>query len=289
MSNTSKTRTIRFIDHRLSVAPTVVNGVTGGYIMRAGGLMVAVSNVRKTFTTRRKTVVAVDNVSFTAEPGMIYGLLGPNGAGKTTMLRCIATLLTPDRGSISVDGLNASSNAREIRDRVGFLTGDMKLSGNLTPRELLRFFGELNHMELDTIRQRVQHLSGYLAMDEFLDRPMAKLSSGMKQKTAIAVSLIHDPQIIIFDEPTAGLDLLAAKTVADFLHDFRERGRTVLLSTHIMSEAEKLCDTIGILLDGALVAEGSKAQLTERYGKPSLEEVFFSLALERGGEKNGTR
>ena len=249
--------------------------------------MVAVSDVRKTFRTRRKSVVAVDNVSFTAEPGKIYGLLGPNGAGKTTMLRCIATLLKPEAGSISVDGLDAASNAREIRDRIGFLTGDMKLSGNLTPRELLRFFGELNHMELDAIRQRVSHLSGYLGMDEFLDRPMAKLSSGMKQKTAIAVSLVHDPQIIIFDEPTAGLDLLAAKTVADFLRDFRARGRTVLLSTHIMGEAEKLCDTIGILLDGALVAEGSKEQLMERYDKPSLEDVFYSLALKGGDEKNG--
>jgi sodium transport system ATP-binding protein len=167
---------------------------------------------------------------------------------------------------------------RQVRDRIGFLTGDMKLSGYLTPRELLRFFGELNHLDRETIAERSAMLSSYLAMDDFLDKPVAKLSSGMKQKSAIAVSLIHDPEVIIFDEPTAGLDLLASKTVVDFLHDSRERGRTVVLSTHIMAEAEQLCDTVGILIDGELRAEGSQRELIREYERKNLSEVFFHLA-----------
>lgn len=244
--------------------------------------MIEVQGLRKEFVARKKRTVAVDDVSFTARPGSIYGLLGPNGAGKTTSLRAIATLLQPTAGRITVDGIDVTEKPRAVRDRIGFLTGDMKLSGNLTPRELLTFFGELNHMERDRIEERIAWLSGYLVMDEFLDRPVARLSTGMTQKATIAVSLIHDPDVIMFDEPTAGLDILAAKTVVDFLNDSRERGRTVVLSTHIMAEAEKLCDTIGILLKGRLVAEGSREELMERYARPNLEEVFFSLAREHG-------
>lgn len=244
--------------------------------------MIEVTGLRKEFVTRKKSTVAVDNVSFTANPGSIYGLLGPNGAGKTTTLRAIATLLQPTAGRITVDGIDVTEKPRAVRDRIGFLTGDMKLSGNLTPRELLAFFGELNHMDRDRIEERTAWLSSYLVMDDFLDRPVAKLSTGMTQKATIAVSLVHDPDVIMFDEPTSGLDILAAKTVVDFLNDSREQGKTVVLSTHIMAEAEKLCDTIGILLNGKLVAEGSRAELIDRYDQPNLEEVFFSLAREHG-------
>jgi sodium transport system ATP-binding protein len=247
--------------------------------------MIEVSSLVKEFEQKKTKTLAVSNVSFRVEPGKIYGLLGPNGAGKTTTLRCIATLLKPTSGSITVQGTDVTREPRKIRDAIGFLTGDMKLSGNLSPRELLVFFGDLNHLDRQTTQERVTWLADYLDMNEFLDRPVAKLSTGMTQKATIAVSLIHDPDVIIFDEPTSGLDILAAKTVVDFLNDSRERGKTVMLSTHIMSEAEKLCDTIGILLNGELAAEGSKEELMDRFGKTNLEEVFFSLAQEKGVTK----
>jgi len=249
--------------------------------------MIEVQSLTKEFDAKGKKTIAVKSISFKAEPGRIYGLLGPNGAGKTTTLRCIATLLRPTAGRATVEGMDVTEKPREVRDRIGFLTGDMKLSGNLSPRELLRFFGQLNHLDQKTISERTAWLSGYLGMDEFLDRSVAKLSTGMTQKATIAVSLIHDPNIIMFDEPTSGLDILAAKTVVDFLNDSKKKGKTVILSTHIMSEAEKLCDTIGILLNGELVAEGSQEELIERYQKPNLEEVFFSLAKERGAINQG--
>lgn len=247
--------------------------------------MIEVSSLVKEFKQKKQTTVAVSDVSLRVEPGKIYGLLGPNGAGKTTTLRCIATLLKPSSGTITVDGYDVTRNPRAVRDTIGFLTGDMKLSGNLSPRELLVFFGDLNHLDRSTTHERIEWLAGYLDMNEFMDRPVAKLSTGMTQKATIAVSLVHDPDVIMFDEPTSGLDILAAKTVVDFLNDSKERGRTVMLSTHIMSEAEKLCDTIGILLNGELVAEGAKEELMERYGKKNLEEVFFSLAKEKGVTK----
>ena len=247
--------------------------------------MIEVSSLVKEFKQKKQTTLAVSDVSLRVEPGKIYGLLGPNGAGKTTTLRCIATLLKPSSGTITVDGYDVTRNPRAVRDTIGFLTGDMKLSGNLSPRELLVFFGDLNHLDRSTTHERIEWLAGYLDMNEFMDRPVAKLSTGMTQKATIAVSLVHDPDVIMFDEPTAGLDILAAKTVVDFLNDSKERGRTVMLSTHIMSEAEKLCDTIGILLNGELVAEGTKEELMERYGKKNLEEVFFSLAKEKGVTK----
>jgi sodium transport system ATP-binding protein len=213
-------------------------------------------------------------------PGKIYGLLGPNGAGKTTTLRCISTLLKPDSGEIKVNDLDVRGEPRKVRDCIGFLTGDMKLSGNLSPRELLYFFGDLNGMDRKRTASRIGELADYLDMGPFLDKPVSKLSTGMTQKANIAVSLIHDPDVIMFDEPTSGLDILAAKTVVDFLNDFKQRGKTVMLSTHIMAEAEKLCDTIGILLNGKLVAEGSREELMKRFDKPNLEEVFFHLAQE---------
>jgi sodium transport system ATP-binding protein len=249
--------------------------------------MIEVSSLVKEFSQKKEKTRAVSDVSFRVEPGKIYGLLGPNGAGKTTTLRCIATLLKPTSGSMVVNGHDVTTEPRAVRDIIGFLTGDMKLSGNLSPRELLVFFGDLNHLDREKTEERIEWLSRYLDMTEFLDRPVAKLSTGMTQKATIAVSLIHDPDVIMFDEPTSGLDILAAKTVVDFLNDSKERGRTVMLSTHIMAEAEKLCDTIGILLNGELVTEGSKEELIDRHGKKNLEEVFFHLAKERGMVREG--
>jgi sodium transport system ATP-binding protein len=246
--------------------------------------MVHIEDLDKSFRLKRGRgqKQALAGVSLRAEPGRIYGLLGPNGAGKTTLLRCVATLLAPDRGTITVCGRSTRTDAQAVRGLVGLLTSDMKLSGNLTPRELLTFFGELNHLERPQIRSRIDQLTGELGLGPFLDLPVEKCSTGQKQRASLAVSLVHDPEVILFDEPTNGLDLFAAKAVVDFLREFRARGKTILLSTHILSEAETLCDTVGILLDGRLAAEGSVADLQSRTGTTTLDRAFFALATEQG-------
>lgn len=249
--------------------------------------MIEVRNVRKSFRTKKGTVEALKEITFSVSPGAIYGLIGPNGAGKTTALRTIATLLRPDTGSVSVMGFDTVRQARNVRDTISFLTSEMKLSGNLSPRELLLFFGKLNHMEVSSIGRRIDELTEYLDMGEFLDRPVAKLSTGMTQKAAISVSIVHNPKVIVFDEPTAGLDILASKIVADFLRDSKAAQKTVLLSTHIMAAAEKLCDDIGILLEGNLVENGSKEDLLRKHDMESLEDVFYALAEERGMINHG--
>jgi sodium transport system ATP-binding protein len=231
----------------------------------------------KTYQRRNKRVQAVRDLSFSVPPGTIFGLIGPNGAGKTTTLRTIATLLRPDRGTVTVNGRDTVREAREVRDQIGFLTSEMKLSGQLSSRELLRFFGELSHLEPNRIRERIDSLADYLQMGAFLDRPVAKLSTGMKQKAAIAVSIMHDPKVIVFDEPTAGLDILASKIVVDFLRDSRAQGKTVVLSTHVIPEAERLCDTLGILVGGRLLAHGSREEILREHGAATIEDVFFAL------------
>lgn len=243
--------------------------------------MIEISGISKSFKSKKETKLAVNNLSVTVEPGRIYGLLGPNGAGKTTTLRMIATLIKPDSGTIKVNGIDTIQDPRDVRKAIGFLTGDMKLTGNLSPRYLLKFFGELNQLSRERIAARTEELATYLDMAAFLDKPIEKCSTGMRQKTSIAVSLIHDPSVILFDEPTSGLDVFAAKTVVDFLRDYKRMGKTVILSTHIMSEAERLCDKIGILLDGELKAEGSVDELRKQHGLASLEEVFFKLAAKQ--------
>lgn len=248
--------------------------------------MIEVRSVRKAFSTKRGNVEALKDISFSAVPGEIYGLIGPNGAGKTTALRTIATLLKPDSGSVTVMGHSTIAQSRQVRDVIGFLTSEMKLSGNLSPRELLIFFGRLNHLENGYIRKRVDELADYLQMEDFLDRPVAKLSTGMTQKAAIAVSIIHDPQVIIFDEPTAGLDILASKIVVDFLKDSKVKQKTVLLSTHILDVAEKLCDKLGILIEGSLIKNATKAELCNEYQNDNLEDIFYILAKERMAANN---
>lgn len=239
--------------------------------------MIEVNDLSKIYQTRKKRVEALKQVSFTAESGRIFGLIGPNGAGKTTALRTIATVLRPDTGQVRVNGFDTVGEPRKVRDVIGFLTSDMKLSGNLSARELLEFFGRLNHLDDKVMVDRIKWLAEYLEMDEFLERPVAKLSTGMKQKASIAVSIIHDPDVIVFDEPTAGLDILASKIVTDFLADSRESGKTVVLSTHVLHEAERLCDDVGILVDGRLLAVGTVDEVREKHEANSLEEVFFTL------------
>jgi len=239
--------------------------------------MISIERLSKSFKGRKGVKNVLDNVSFEAFDGEVFGLLGPNGAGKTTTLRTIATLLQPDSGKVSVDGFDVTKEGRAVRNRIGFLTGDMKLAGNLSSREMLRFYGELNHMPHSQVEARILQLSADLGMDDFLDRPISKLSAGMTQKTSIAVSILHDPHVIIFDEPTSNLDVLAVKVVADFIRESKSRGKCVVLSTHVLSEAERLCDRVGILHQGQLLCSGSHDELLERYGQQSLEDLFFHL------------
>jgi sodium transport system ATP-binding protein len=248
--------------------------------------MVEISSIEKTFESRKKKVKAVDGVSFKAQPGRIYGLLGPNGAGKTTTLRIIATLLKPDSGKAQVMGFDSVKDATQVRKRIGFLTSDMKLSGNLTPRELLQFFGELNHMQNGDIKKAIREMAEYLDMGEFLDKQVGKLSSGMKQKAAMAVSLIHNPEVIIFDEPTNGLDILTARTVTEFLKDYRRQGKTIIISTHIMAVAEKLCDNVGIIFKRRLVENDSLEGLYGKFNEDNLEDLFFKVAEREGVMEN---
>ncbi|HYK38486.1 MAG TPA: ATP-binding cassette domain-containing protein, partial [Candidatus Eremiobacteraceae bacterium] len=192
---------------------------------------------------KRGKVHAVDNVSFTAKPGQIYGLLGANGAGKTTTLRMLATILEPTEGSAVVQGFDVVNSPEKVRANVGFLSGGTALYPRLTAQEMVEYFGRLNGLDESTLKSRVDVLFDRLDMNEFRDRRCDKLSTGMKQKTSIARTLVHDPPVMIFDEPTSGLDVMAARSIIAFIKECRDKGKTVIFSTHIMTEVEKLCDT----------------------------------------------
>ena len=244
--------------------------------------MIEAHNLTKTFKDKKRGVItAVDHVSFTCRPGQIYGLLGANGAGKTTTLRLLATLLRPTSGSAKLAGFDVGADPDKVRANVGFLAASTALYGRLTSREMITYFGELNGMGADAIKARLNTLADELDMREFLDRRCDKFSTGMKQKTSIARTLIHDPAVMIFDEPTLGLDVMTARSIVKFVRECRNRGKTVIYSTHVMSEVEKICDVIGIIHDGRLVAEGTLADLQLRYGEKDMEEIFIKAV---GGE-----
>ena len=239
--------------------------------------VIAARHVTKTFSDKKRgRIHAVDDVSFSVTPGQIYGLLGANGAGKTTTLRILATLLQPTSGSAVVAGHDVVTEPQRVRANVGFLAASTALYGRLTARETIAYFGRLNGLARDDIARRTKELADALGMHEFLDRRCDTFSTGMKQKTSIARTLIHDPAVMIFDEPTLGLDIMAARTIVQFVRDCRQRGKTVIYSTHIMSEVEKLCDVVGIIHGGRLLAEGTLPELRARYRQQDMEEIFVS-------------
>jgi sodium transport system ATP-binding protein len=242
--------------------------------------MIEARLLTKIFHDRKKGEIrAADAVSFRVEAGSIYGLLGANGAGKTTTLRLIATLLKPTSGTATVGGHDVVTDSDRVRANVGFLAASTALYGRLTAREMIAYFGRLNGMDGAALRERIRSLADQLDMHEFLDRRCDKLSTGMKQKTSIARTLVHDPQVMIFDEPTLGLDVMTARSIIAFVRECRGRGKTVLYSTHVMSEAEKLCDRIGIIHGGTLRAEGTLAELRARTGETDLEECFIRIVV----------
>jgi sodium transport system ATP-binding protein len=226
---------------------------------------------------KRGAIRAVDNVSFSCKAGQIYGLLGANGAGKTTTLRMLATILEPTDGTALVCGHDIVDAPEEVRKNVGFLSTATALYPRLTSQEMVEYFGRLNGLDEATLQKRRNEIFQRLDMNSFRDRRCDKLSTGMKQKTSIARTLIHDPQVMIFDEPTLGLDIMTARTIIDFIRECRQRGKTVIFSTHVMSEVEKLCDVIGIIQSGKLLAEGSLPELRDRYDQHDLEEIFVEV------------
>ena len=253
--------------------------------------ILVVNNLSKTFKltkkqqkinkTKENIKVAVNDLSFVAYEGEIYGLLGPNGAGKTTTLRMISTLIRPDSGDVLVDGYSVLKNPDEVRSRIGFLTSELKLEDFFTPNYLYDYFSELYKIPKEVALNRKKELFEKFEIDSFKEVKVADLSTGMKQKVSLVISIVHDPDIIIFDEPTNGLDVITAKTVTDFLVELKNLGKTIILSTHIFSLVEKLCDRVGIILDGKMVLTDTLENIC---GEKSLEDVFFDLYLNEGGE-----
>ncbi len=225
--------------------------------------------------------VAVNDLSFTAYKGEIFGLLGPNGAGKTTTLRMLATLIKPDSGDAFIEGKSVVHEDNAVRGRIGFLTSELKLEEFFTPNYLFNFFSELYGVEPSERDRRKKEMFEKFGIDRFAEVKLGNLSTGMKQKVSLVISIVHDPEFIIFDEPTNGLDVLTAKVVTDFLEELKAQGKTIILSTHIFSLVEKLCDRVGVIIDGRLVALDTLENLTK---ENNLEKTFFDLYNKVTGE-----
>lgn len=232
--------------------------------------------------TTNKSFMAVDHINLRLHEGEIYGLLGPNGAGKTTTLRMLATLFTPSEGDIYVKDLKLSENLDEARKHIGFLTSELKLDPFFTPDYLFDFFAELYDLSEEVKNQRKEQLFNSFEISTYRHKKIGELSTGMKQKVSLAISLIHDPEIIIFDEPTNGLDILAAKVVEDYLKNLKSQNKTIIVSTHIFSLVEELCDRVGIIIDGKLVYENNLEEINK---KSNLQDTFFALYKESRGDK----
>jgi len=245
--------------------------------------MIQVESLTKTFRDKaRGDRAVVDHISFEVRDGEIFGLLGPNGAGKTTTLRMLATLLKPSAGRALVDGHDVTVEPAEVRRRIGFLSGDTGLYHRLTPRETLRIFGRLNRMEEGRLRDRIDEVISMLRMQEFADIKVDKLSTGMRQRVGLARTLLHDPPILILDEPTSGLDVPTARVIEEFIVSARKSGKCILYSTHVMEEAEFLCDRIAVIHEGHIRIIGTMGELKAATGRERLREIFLEL-LDSGG------
>ena len=225
---------------------------------------------------------ALTEVTFFAEKGKILGLLGQNGAGKTTLLRILSTALKPTAGTAVFDGVDILQNPLEVRRRIGFLSDNTGLYGRLTGREMIEYFGMLHGIEKPALNDRIDELIDLLSMKDFIDKRNSTLSSGMKQKVSIARTLVHDPQIVMFDEPTTGLDVVAAEAILNFIESCRQKGKTVLFCTHHMHEVERLCDSIVMLSRGWLCFMGTPQQMLAQTGQARLDKAFLMLVNGRG-------
>lgn len=254
--------------------------------------MIEVENLSKKFKLTRQQkkelggsssngfVDAVAGISFTCQPGRVFSLLGANGAGKTTTLRIIATMLVPTSGTIRVQGYDVKEEPQEVRRRLGFLTGTTGLYDRLTPNELVKYYADLHDVDRDTFRKRKDEIFSRLDMHEFAGRRIAKLSSGMRQKVSIARTIIHDPEVIVFDEPTSGLDVITARNIINLIRDFRDKGKTVIFSTHIMGEVSLLSDDLAIIHKGKLCYKGNCDDFASQMKTKSLEDAFIKIVGE---------
>ena len=243
--------------------------------------MIRTQGLTKVFHDNRGNEIrAVDDVSFSCEPGLVYGLLGPNGAGKTTTLRILSTALQPTSGIALVNGVDVTRDPQEVRMQIGFLSGTTGLYGRLSPREMVTYFGRLYGMPMDRIDRRIDEIFDMLDMKQFSGTRNDNLSTGMKQKASIARSVVHYPPVMIFDEPTTGLDVMSSRTIVKFIRHCADQGKTVIFSTHIMSEAVRLCHRIGIIHRGRLYAEGTPGDLLNKTGMNNLEDAFVKIVGE---------
>lgn len=252
-------------------------------------IVVNVKDLKKEFKISKRqrkiqqcrTNIALNGLSFEVNKGEIYALLGTNGAGKTTTLRILSTLLKPDDGKCYIDGVNVSEEPDKIRSKIGFLTSELKLDGFFTPNYLYDFFSDLYGVKSELRIVRKKELFNTLGIDKFAEVKVSNLSTGMKQRVAIAISLVHDPDIIIYDEPTNGLDIVSSKMVIDYLKELKTNGKTIIISTHIFEVVEKVADRVGIVINGKLEYEDSISRIKK---EKSLEDVFFEVYYSKEGE-----
>jgi sodium transport system ATP-binding protein len=226
---------------------------------------------------RRGRFVALDGLSFYALPGQIYGLLGPNGAGKTTALRILSTVLRPSSGTARVNGFDVVLQASQVRRHIGFMSANTAIYDRMTAWEMVEYFGRLHGLPPAELTERMESIFEKLKMNDIRDVLGAKMSTGMRQKVSIARAIVHDPPVLIFDEATAGLDVLVARALLERVAELRQSGKCIIFSTHIMREAEKLCDRLAIMHRGHILAEGTLQQLRDEHGENDLEEIFFQL------------
>jgi len=253
--------------------------------------MLEVKGLKKTFKmskkqqkiekTKEKIKVAVADVSFDARPGEILGILGANGAGKTTTLRILASVIKADEGQVCLDGADITGNLMDYRRHIGFLTSELKLEDYFTPNYLFDYFSKLYGVGEEQAAQRKKELFEKFGIDKFAEVKVADMSTGMKQKISLVISIVHNPDIIIFDEPTNGLDVLTAKVVTDFLLELKKEGKSIIVSTHIFSLIEKICDRVGIIIKGEMIICDTLEAV--KNGK-SLEDRFFEIYEETVGE-----
>jgi sodium transport system ATP-binding protein len=240
--------------------------------------MIQVQALTKTFhDSKRGAVHAVDHISFEVRSGEIFGLLGPNGAGKTTTLRMLATVMSPSEGTAVLNGHDILKEPEAVRGSIGFLSADMGLYHRLSAREVLKFFGELNGIRAAALGKRIEEIFALLNMGDFGDTKIDSLSTGMRQRVAIARALVHDPPILILDEPASGLDVPTAHVIEEFILKARDSGKAVLFSTHVMEEAEYLCDRIAVIHEGTVKIVGTMEDLRAATGKQRLREIFLEL------------
>ena len=240
--------------------------------------VVEACSLTKTYSDlRRGDFVALDDLSFSARAGEVFGLLGPNGAGKTTALRILSTVLQPTSGTASVNGFDCVTQPAMVRHHIGFMSANTAVYDRMTAWEMVEYFGQLYGIDGEQLRERMEQLFDRLQMQDIRDLLGAKMSTGMKQKVSIARAIVHDPPVLIFDEATSGLDVLVARALLDTVAELRDQGKCIVFSTHIMREAERLCDRVAIVHQGRILAGGTLVELQEEHGQQDLEDLFFEL------------